>query len=69
MVYKLQKAISGLKQAPKTSFSRKESYFIKKGFKSNSMSRQSSSRGREVKLLMIIYLLEIMKNYWSLNVS
>ena len=53
MVYKLQKAIYGLKQVPRTWFSRIESYFLKEWFKSSSSEQTLFIKRKGGKILIV----------------
>ena len=53
MVYKLQKTIYRLKQAPRTWFNRIESYFIKEGFKSSSSEQTLFIKRKGGKVLIV----------------
>jgi len=53
MVYKLQKALYRLKQAPRDWFSRIESYFIKEGFKSSSNEQTLFIKKKGAKILIV----------------
>jgi len=53
MVYKLQKALYRLKQAPRDWFSRIESYFIKEGFKSSSNEHTLFIKKKGAKILIV----------------
>ena len=53
MVYKLQKALYRLKEAPRTWFSRIESYFIKEEFKSSFSEQTLFIRKQGGKILIV----------------
>ena len=53
MVYKLNKALYRLKQAPKAWFSRIESYFIKEGFKNSSSEHTLFVKTKKYNILIV----------------
>ena len=53
MVYKVQKALYGVKQAPRAWFSRIESYFIKEGFESSPSEQTLFVKRKGGKILII----------------
>ena len=54
VVYKLQKILYVLKQAPRTWFSWIESYFIKEGFESSSSEKTLFVKRKEGKIFIVI---------------